>query len=548
MAQPRGFVGAACDSIISRVWGLPPESSSYTICEVRIPIGDQGSRIQLAATLWQPILARNEQLAGTLLSRCPYGLGFGIPQLLCRVLAARRYQVLFVGCRGTFQSEGEFDPFRTEVEDGKACVEWMRKQDWYTGSFATVGCSYLGFTQWALLRDPPKDMVTAVISIGPHDFSRVSWGTGALNLDIVRWAYNIAHQEESFWQVMYRNLTVDRTLKPVLDGFPLHKSVEDHFDGKAPWLNELMHRPNLSDPYYEATQLGQALDRVDIPILLSTGWYDLFLEQTMEQYYRLKERDVEVALTVGSWTHAGTALSPVPNRQMLGWLDEHMLGETKEKREHPLQYYVTGAEEWRYAATFPARTTAQSLYFDAGNKLSKTKPSLQSETSTFTFNPRDPTPLMGGNILMNGGCVEDTALAARSDTVVFTTEPLEEDVEFVGQPSVEIFHTTDNPHADLFVRISEVDNKGKSKNICDGFQRLDLARSEELVKLKLHHRAHRFVKGATIRLLIAGGSHPHLAKNPGMEEANATAEIVKSVKHTVQFGNSKLSRIILPVL
>lgn len=100
----------------------------------------------------------------------PYGRGIDLSSATARPFTARGYQVLLVSSRGTFRSGGVFDPSRTEVADGRVVTEWMRRQEWYTGSFATLGASSMAFTQWALLMDPPPDMVSAVIITSPHDF------------------------------------------------------------------------------------------------------------------------------------------------------------------------------------------------------------------------------------------------------------------------------------------------------------------------------------------------------------------------------------------
>ncbi len=73
----------------------------------------------------------------------------------------------------------------------------MREQPWFTGTFATVGLSYLGFTQWALLTDPPPELAAAVITVGPHDFAHSSWGTGSFALnDFLGWSDMVSHQED----------------------------------------------------------------------------------------------------------------------------------------------------------------------------------------------------------------------------------------------------------------------------------------------------------------------------------------------------------------
>ena len=49
--------------------------------------------------------------------------------------------------------------------------------------------------------------------------------------------------------------------------------------------------------------MTDALDRCNVPVLLLSGWQDLFLEQTIAQFQHLHDRDVDVAMTIGPWTH-----------------------------------------------------------------------------------------------------------------------------------------------------------------------------------------------------------------------------------------------------
>lgn len=138
--------------------------------------------------------------------------------------------------------------------------------------------------------------------------------------------------------------------------------------------------------------------------------------------------------------------------------------------------------------------------------------------SSFVFDPKDPTPTVGGNLLLlGGGSTDDTALAARSDVLTFTTEPLENDVEVAGKIVVQLNHASDNADVDLFVRISEVDAKGRSHNITETYRRLSVASEAQILVLHLNDCAHRFTKGYKIRLLIAGASFPQYAVNAGRE-------------------------------
>jgi predicted acyl esterase len=179
---PRGVFSRLPDRMLAWLIGFPPERCNYTTQSLRIPISDGLLRIELAADLLQPSLNGTLKPLGTILFSSPYGRGLPIA-ITPRAYAARGYQVLVVSSRGTFGSGGEFDPFRTEVQDGKGVVEWMRNQSWYTGTFATCGGSYLGYVQWALLCDPPKDLIAAVPAVSPHNFARSWLGTGANVLD-----------------------------------------------------------------------------------------------------------------------------------------------------------------------------------------------------------------------------------------------------------------------------------------------------------------------------------------------------------------------------
>ncbi|KAF2241956.1 hydrolase CocE/NonD family protein [Trematosphaeria pertusa] len=539
----RGFFGALLDRLIGWRLGFPPETCNYRVQGLRIPISDGLNRIEFAADLYQPILPKDTKPAGTILVCCPYGRG--LPLTICaRVFASRGFQVLFSSCRGTFGSGGEFDPFRTEVEDGKAVVEWMREQDWYTGTFATLGGSYLGFTQWGILCDPPKDMVTAIIAVAPHDFGRGIWETGALNLDIVSWANTMAHREEPYF--LLRRILKLNNFRPVLDSIPLAQSVEKAMGGKAPWLKNIMSKPSLEDPHYAPMNLGEALERVNIPILLQGGWYDIFTEQTMEQYFRLQERGCNVALTMGPWTHNGVGYDPITTQESLAWMEKHLAQQGKTERQAPMQYYVTGAGEWRHTAKFPPPSAPYTLHLRSGQNLTSETPDSEATSSDFIFDPHNPTPTMGGNTHRKAGSVDDTALSKRSDVLSFTTAPLDEDLEVIGKPIVELKHSTDNPYADLFIRISEVDEKGMSHNITEAYQRLDPERKTNVVRLSLHWCAHRFVKGKSIRLMVAGGSHPHYARNIGTENPDNTRSDVKAVRHTIFHGGTQISKIVLP--
>jgi uncharacterized protein len=162
---------------------------------------------------------------------------------------------------------------------------------------------------------------------------------------------------------------------------------------------------------------------------------------------------------------------------------------------------------------------------------------------SFRYDPADPTPTIGGRLLSpDGGYRTDSLLAARRDVLTFTTDVLTNDLWVQGNPVAELAHTSDNPHVDVFVRISEVDATGRSRNVSDGYQRL--TGPTDSVSVELDAIAHRFRAGSRIRVLIAGGSHPRFTRNLGTGEPTATGSRLKPSTHELHFG---ASRVLLPV-
>ncbi|KPM36175.1 hypothetical protein AK830_g10398 [Neonectria ditissima] len=536
----RGLAGALIDRFAAWYFQLPAETSSYTFQSTLIPL-DNG--VRLAADIYQPL----SPPLGTLLAFSPYGRGLAFSVATARIFACRGYQVLMVSTRGTFGSSGTFDPARTEVEDCQGVVNWLRQQPWYSGSFATLGASFLGYAQWALLEHQPDDMAAAAISVGPHDFSKHFWGTGAFNLDLIGWADMVSHQEDGGLFARSRHMASAKTrLQPVLDAMPLADAADELFASRAPWLRDRIVRNDLSDPFWKPTQHQGAVERATIPIFLISGWYDLFLAQTMEQYSILSKRGIKVALTIGPWSHLGVSGGGTV-KQTLEWFNEHLAHREENTRDMPVHVYVTGAAEWRRIPSWPPATVPRVLYVDSFNKLSSERPIGESSTYVFKADPEAPTPTMGGPLLFNGGSVDDTALSKRSDVQTFTSSPFEDDVEVLGAAFVELTHTSDNPHVDLFVRLSEVNAQGVSHNITERYRRLDPKRDSNIVQLSFLDCAHRFCKGTSLRLLIAGSCHPQFARNHGTGENPGTGSETKSATHSIYYGGSTVSKIVLPI-
>jgi putative CocE/NonD family hydrolase len=145
--------------------------------------------------------------------------------------------------------------------------------------------------------------------------------------------------------------------------------------------------------------------------------------------------------------------------------------------------------------------------------------------------------------------VDDSALADRPDVLTFTGAVLERPLEIVGAPVVELSHSCDNPHADLFARISEVDRRGRSHNVTEGYVRLDPARPDGAgtLTLALRPTAHRFATGSRVRLLVGGGCHPQFARNLGTGENPGTGVGLRPAHHVLGHEPDDCCRLLLPV-
>ena len=572
------------DAVLRRMLRQPKARNGSTVSSVRTPMRDG------TVLLGDHFAPDSATPRGTLLIRTPYGRGFPTSALNGRFFAAAGYHVLIQSVRGTFGSGGAFQPMAQETADGQDTVAWLRKQAWFDGRLATAGGSYLGWTQWAILQDPPPELRTAIVYVGPHDFREAVFGTGAFTLgDFLGWTYQVTRQEDGgAVRRVVNTVAAGRRLRPTYAGLPLPEAAEAVLHGRAPWYSEWLAHPDGDDPWWEPYRAGPALQLLDAPVLLVSGWQDLFLQQSIEQYEVLSARGVDVALTVGPWTHLDVASRAATRvtRETMDWLDQHMAGGPA-ARQSPVSVYRTGEGRWHEMASWPppsapavfrlhpsgtltlaqpapaqpapaqpapaqpakpeipaARNPAQQI--STGQNLSGSavfSPFLEGsddhvdsalpsdsdngeaalsddwaadEAVSFWYDPADPTPSVGGRTLTGSmGVKNNRVLETRSDVRAFTTDPLPTAVDVIGSPVLELAISVDTPHADVFVRLCDVDDHGHARNFSDHLRRLDPAvpaGEVHRLTLTLDPCFHRLLAGHRLRLLIAGGAFPRYAR------------------------------------
>jgi len=269
------------------------------------------------------------------------------------------------------------------------------------------------------------------------------------------------------------------------------------------------------------------------------GWQDLFLEQTLEQYRALAGRDVPTRMIIGPWTHVDASTRSGPAfAESLAWLDRYV-GQDPEDPEpgHSARIWVGGARAWREITDWPpAGTPPYRWYLGPDGTLAPREPAAGTDVS-FRYDPADPTPSAGGATLSlaAAGVRDNRPVEQRPDVLVFTSEPLDEPVEVIGDVTAELRVTRDNPNADLFVRLCDVDRRGRSRNVCDGIVRLAAADPlSGTVRVGMIGAAHRFGRGHRLRLQVAGGAHPRFARNPGNGLVEAPAKDFVVTRYSVQ--------------
>lgn len=502
--------------------------------------------VDLLADHFIPITAND---APTVLIRSPYGRGYPWAQFYAGPLAARGFHVIVQSIRGTSGSAGRFKTAVHEADDGLDTVEWIKQQPWFTGTLATMGPSYLGMAQWALLQDPPPELAAAVILAAPHEMSAV-WASGSFALDD-----NLRYGDPgrpAGNMILARLRYLVKGADDTGDAFsimPITEAARAVLGPSSPHVEALIAHPDRSHSFWQPQDFGDALDRSDVPVLLITGWQDLFLDQTLEQYRRLHRRGVDVALTIGPWVHdrmlrkgASTFIA-----EGIDWLTSHLLEDGVTQRRSAVRIFVTN-HDWIELPEWPPAMPERALTLHAGGALGDTSSSGAASPSSFLFDPAEPTPTIGGPLLMGGGYVDDTALADRPDVLTFMSERLTDDLFVVGRPRIELLHSADAQHIDVFVRVSEVTAEGQSTNVSEGYRRLVLENHTEptQVSFELDAIAHRFPAGTRIRVIVAGGCHPRFARNTGTGEPMTTATQSVPVTHFVHHGDGAPSRLVMP--
>jgi uncharacterized protein len=541
-------------AILARRMGLPRAQTTAVVRErdLRTTMDDGAV---LLADRWV-MRAERARAQPTVLVRSPYGRGQAVGLIFGRLLAERGLQVVIQSVRGTFGSGGTFSPF-DERADGLATLRWIRRQPWHAGQIGMIGPSYLGLVQWAVAADAGAELGALAIEVSASQFHAQTYAGGSLSLETAAsWLVIVAAQERRAAPIAIARAL--HRLPALLSELPLADLDELATGTEVSWYREAMAHPKRDDAFWVVRDYTAGVTKVTTPVQLVGGWYDIFLPWMLEDFSALQAAGRDVQLIIGPWTHTAPGGMTAGLREGLGWLRAHLLGDDRLVRPGPVRLLITGERAgggWRELPTWPPPGTGEHrLWLADDGRLKEHPPDDPARSSDrYRYDPTDPTPSLGGPVLLaREPVVDNRPLEARADVLTYTTAPLGSSLEAIGPVRVELYVRADAPYFDLFARVCDVDAQGASWNVCDALARVTPETFEHLddgsvrVAFNLWPIGHRFAQDHRIRLQVSSGAHPRYARNPGTGEDPMTATTLRPVTVELLRDQQHPSHLVLP--
>ena len=522
--------------VVQRVLGLgAPETRDLSVQrDLRVPMGDG---VDLLADRWAPRTG-GDRLPVALV-RTPYGRRGFFGVAVARPLAERGFQVVIQSTRGTFGSGGTFDPLRREREDGLATLDWVLQQPWFGGAIVLCSASYLGYVQWAVADRLPSEVKALIPQVTESALTLEFLRPDGFSLETpFAWGVQVATQEER--GAMLRQAAQGRRTRRALSTLPLSDADVAAIGRHSDYVQDILVH-DAGSPRWAGIDHRERVANVTAPVSSIAGWYDIFLPGQLRDFQALQSAGRPARLTVGPWTHVALGGWRVGTQEILEFGLAHARGEEPPPRA-PVCLYVMGQEAWRdFDAWPPAGYAPRRFHLWPGSALAGETPP-DSASDRYRYDPADPTPAADG-----GGRVDNAALEARDDVLTYTTAPLDHDVEVIGEVGAEIWFQSSSPFADVFVRLCDVDARGRSRNVCDGLVSLTGADEAACATVRLWPAAHRFEEGHRIRVQVSSGAFPRFARNPGTGEPRAAAVTLHTANQKVFHDPAHPSAVILPV-
>jgi uncharacterized protein len=497
----------------------------------------------------------------TLLMRQPYGRDIASTVVYAHPVwfARQGYNVVIQDVRGRGDSEGDFYPFRHEGRDGAETIAWLRSRPESNGKVGMYGFSYQGATQVLAAAQQPEGLLCISPGMTACDLyhgwfyhqgalrlaSSLGWGLQLLKGDTRRLGLREASDflEQAWSHVSAQMNFLPFRGHPALHGDGVPAYVLDWFDHDQP------------GSYWSDLDVSQSMERIAIPALHISGWYDMFLRGSVDGFTQLRRRSATKLarenqfLLAGPWQHIpwgdrattgnfGPEALLDTDEILLRWFN-HWLKDSGEFSQQPtIQHFVLGENRWRGAQDFPSGPE-YTLYFQSEGKansrkgdgtLSGASPGEDEPVDIFVYDPEVPVMAPGGATGASGP-FDQSKLELGNNVLVYTAQPLPKPLIIFGSPRVTVYCASSSAHIDLTAKLVRVHSNGTAEFICIGIARSSwLFRDANYSADKIHRwefslepTSCRFEAGDRIRLEIASSAFPLYDRNPGGEVASCRA-------------------------
>lgn len=562
----------------------PLHAVSQLRCETVMVAMRDGAR--LATDLYLP----PKLPAPTIAVRTPYSRSMDAYVGAFLSFARRGYVVVAQDCRGTGDSEPDvWDYLMYESDDGFDTVDWISQQNWFDGFLAACGASYAGSTQWAMALHPRMStIVPDVAGLGiAHNTAHLHMLLNAYARAIGKGGEKIALPLFEIEQRMlqetlatgYFNEPIGKPLpEALLERFPTLRDMSrsaaerwlwEHYcsltsreraefvrqamETKAVTVVDVENLPAIFGhrishdrhtlPRPEPQELCRSLQA---PVMLRTGWYDWGLNDAFATWDLLMQAAPEpirsqCRLFIGPHAHnapgyhEGMAEHPELHHAYGATTTvEFLLRWYAAVREQRIAswprviYYLMGANQWRAADSWPPREARTvRLHLGADGSLGDEPPRCASEPDSYTYDPTDPPPTVGGSIISYvypPGSVDVSEVQKRRDVLSYTTAPLERSLDVVGPLRLILYVSSSATDTDFSARLSDVFPDGRAVQLQSGMLRAryrnvdgdpELLEPGRIYRLEIDvwATANRFKPGHRLRLDVCSADFPRFERN-----------------------------------
>ena len=518
-----------------------------------------------------------------LLMRTPYGNG-GPGDKYGLFFAGRGYAVVLQDTRGRYESEGAFDPFRNEASDGYDTQQWVGTQAWSNGKIGTVGGSYVGITQWlpAPLGSPYLVAMMPVVTVSDAYIFLQSGGVFPLRV-LTSWSFYMTVPYDFDMEELTSRLDEINMSLPLIE-------QDRHAGWKVLFLRDWLSHPE-KDLFWEKASIKGNFAAIKASVLNVGGWYDPFIGGTIDNFVGMTSSDIDPEiragqkLLIGPWSHGVFSVdgklgeldfgetSKTDMRELtLRWLDSRLKGmDTGIMDEPPVKIFVMGENLWRYESEWPlARTDYRKYYFASsgnantlnGDGSLSTRPPEGKPADRFVYDPENPVPSRADGAYYDAlatGPHDQRPIEQREDVLVYSTPPLERDLEVTGPVEVVIYAASSAENTDFTAKLVDVHPGGRAFNLCEGIIRasyregftdpsnIEPGRVYEY-HIDLVATSNVFDKGHRIRVEISSSNFPRFDRNLNTGRNFATDTTWVKAEQSVYHSREYPSCIVLPVI